>query len=242
MHNAAFRALNINSVYLAFNVTDVAGAMEGVRCLGIAGLSVTIPHKETIIQYLDEIDPVAQKIGAVNTVINRDGFIYGTNTDWLGAVKALGGDTITGQRVLVLGAGGSAKAVAVGLQEKGAEVIIANRTKEKALALAALCGGKGYGLDEVEEIEADILVNTTPLGMAPEVDKCPLAPSLLSKFKIVMDIVYSPLETKLLTEAKKAGCKTINGLYMLLYQAIAQFELWTQRTAPVDVIKKAINL
>ncbi len=242
MHNAAFRHYGMNAVYLAFDVTDLEKAVGGVRALGIKGLSVTIPHKEAIIPLLDAIDPVAERIGAVNTVVNRDGTLLGYNTDWVGAVKALEEATpLMGKRVVVLGAGGSARAVCMGLKEAGAGIHIANRTVEKARDLAALCSASWSGLDELDGIQAYILVNTTSVGMRPHEEGIPIDPQLLNRYSVVMDLVYSPLETRLLREARDRGAIVINGLRMLLLQALAQFELWTGRLAPVDVMEKALE-
>lgn len=241
MHNAAFEALNINGVYLAFDVTDLKAAVQGIRALGIKGLSVTIPHKVAVMDLLDSIDPVAERIGAVNTIINRNGRLGGTNTDWLGAVKALEEKAdIKGNSVLVIGAGGSARAICAGLVERGARVHIANRTEEKARELARQSGCTWSSLDNAGMVNADILVNTTPVGMRPDIDSMPVSPELLSDFSLVMDIVYAPIETKLLREAAKAGCRTINGLRMLLLQAVAQFELWTGRDAPLKIMEEAL--
>ncbi len=242
IHNSAFRAQGLNSVYLAFDVTELGQAMAGVRGLNIKGLSVTIPHKEEIMAFLDEIDPKARRIGAVNTVINRDGRLFGTNTDCIGAVRALEDVTdVSGKRVLVLGAGGSSRAVCVGLHERGARVHIANRTPEKAEELASICDGTWSGLDSLEKIDASILVNTTSVGMAPDADKTLVSKELLNRFEAVMDIVYAPVMTRLLKEAEEAGCKIITGLRMLLYQAIAQYELWSGKEAPVSVMEQVIR-
>jgi len=243
MHNSAFRLLGINAVYLAFDVTNLEAAITGVKALGIKGLSVTIPHKEKIMRYVDEIDDMSKRIGAINTVINRDGVLFGSNTDWLGAIRALEEITpLKNKKVIIIGAGGSARAICVGLKDRGASVHIANRTISKARELASLCEGSFSGLKEIDEIakDFDILINTTPVGMHPNEDKIVLEPEILPNFKVVMDIVYSPVETLLLKEAKKRGCKTISGLKMLLYQAIAQFELWTNQLAPIKEMEEAL--
>ncbi len=242
MHNAAFRASGTNAIYLAFDVTYLKGAISGVKALGLKGLSVTIPHKEAIIPLLDEIDPVAGRIGAVNTVINKGERLAGANTDWIGATKALE-ETIelAGKKALVIGAGGSARAICVGLADKGVKVHIANRTPEKARRIAEICDATWSGLEGWEDIDASILINTTPVGMAPNDKELPVPANILPRFECVMDIVYSPLETALLREAAKAGCRTINGLRMLLLQAVAQFELWTWQPAPVAAMEKALR-
>ena len=242
MHHAAFRALGLNAVYLAFDVTDLDAALSGVRGLGIKGVSITIPHKEAVLRFLDEIDPVAQRIGAVNTIVNRSGRLSGINTDCTGALSAIEEVTsLRGRKVLVLGAGGAARAVCAGLADRGAAVHVANRTPERARALAEAFNLTWSGLERLGDIEADILINTTSIGMGPDYNETPMEKGFLGSFEVVMDIVYSPLKTRLLKEAGDAGCKTINGLNMLLYQAEAQFEFWTGQKAPRDSMKGALN-
>jgi shikimate dehydrogenase len=241
MHNAAFRALGLNKVYVPFEVTDVARALDGFRAIGVGGVSVTIPHKETVIEYLDDIDPVARKIGAVNTLLIENMQIRGYNTDWTGANKAL--ETVVdlpGATILLLGAGGSARAIGFGLLEKGATVIIANRTLEKGQALARDLDCQCCPVEEIKNLNVDALVNATSVGMMPGVDDTPVQKNILERIPAVMDIVYSPMETRLLREAKQAGCKTVGGIHMLLFQGVSQFELWTGREAPVGVMKESL--
>lgn len=239
MHNAAFQACGLNRVYLAFEVTDVARALDGFRAIGVSGISVTVPHKQAVIPLLDDIDPVAQKIGAVNTLLIEDMHIRGYNTDWIGANQALEMIVdLPSSTVLLLGAGGSARAIGFGLQEKGATVILANRTFAKCQALAGDLNCECYPLEEIKDLKVDALVNATSVGMTPDIDAALVPKAVLENIPAVMDIVYSPLETRLLKEAKQLGCKTVNGTYMLLYQGVAQFELWTGLKAPVDVMKE----
>lgn len=241
MQNAAFQFCGLNNVYVAFDVTDVPKAINGIRALGIGGASVTIPHKQAIIPLLDVIDPVAEKIGAVNTLVNKEGIIHGYNTDWIGANKALGMVTdLTKSTVLLLGAGGAARAIGFGLQEKGATVILANRTISKGQALAKELNCKFCPLPEVDTLQVDTLVNTTSVGMTPNIDNTPVPQTVLENISAVMDIVYAPAETRLLREAKEVGCKTVNGTFMLLFQGVAQFELWTGHKAPVDVMQEKL--
>jgi len=244
IHNAAFGHVGLNSVYVAFAVAvaDVARALDGFRALGISGVSVTIPFKQTVIPYLDAIDPVAEKIGAVNTlVLNDRQQIHGYNTDWVGAMQALEMVTdLTGKTVLVVGAGGSARAVGFGLREKGADVVLANRTLTKGQALARELGCECYPLPAVHQVRADALINTTSVGMTPNTADSPVPAAMLPNIPAVMDIVYAPVETRLLREANQAGCRTVDGRYMLLYQGAAQFELWNGRQAPVDVMRTAL--
>ncbi|MHB1016211.1 MAG: shikimate dehydrogenase, partial [Desulfurivibrionaceae bacterium] len=241
MHNGAFAALGLNKVYLPFVVQDVAQAMAGLRALGIKGVSVTIPHKEAVIAHLDTIDPVAKKIGAVNTLVIDNNAIHGANTDWLGANRALSEKIpLKGASVLLLGAGGSARAIGFGLLEAGASLTIASRTPEKGGGLAKLLGCPWLPLAEAGSAKGDALVNATSLGMGAQQEMLPIASEALVNFKVVMDIVYAPLATRLLQAAGQAGCQTINGLAMLLYQGAAQFELWTGRPAPVEVMRQSL--
>jgi shikimate dehydrogenase len=241
MHNAAFQAVGLNGIYLPFEVSDVARAMDGFRALGVCGVSVTIPHKQAVIPYLDSIDPVAEKIGAVNTLHLDGQQISGYNTDWMGANQALEMDLdLSKSTVLVLGAGGTARAIGFGLMEKGAKVIVANRTLDKGQALARDLNCDCYPVTDLFDLTVDALVNTTSVGMEPLIDATPVPKTILENIPTVMDAVYTPLETRLLREARQVGCKTINGTYMLLFQGVAQFELWTGQKAPVDVMQETL--
>ncbi len=245
MHNAAFKALQENRVYIPLPVGDIAAGVIGLKGLGIHGASVTIPHKETVIPYLDHVNPVALKIGAVNTIhmveTTNGRELSGSNTDWLGANRALlTKTTLTGKDVVVLGAGGSAKAIGFGLLEAGANIVICSRTESRGRLLATELGCAWYGLNTLSELKGNILVNATSAGMAPNSDVSIVEERDLNGYQVVMDIVYSPLKTRLLREAETAGCTTVNGLEMLLYQGVAQFELWTGKDAPVEVMRKAL--
>lgn len=239
MHNAAFEALGLNAVYVPFAVEDVPRAMEGFRALKVRGVSVTIPHKQTVIAYLDRIDPVAAKIGAVNTlVIDGQGRIEGCNTDWLGANRALADHVdLAGKEVVLLGAGGSARAIGFGLLEVGARLVLCNRTPERGKALAKDLDCSWVPLADAVSLSGDILINATSVGMRPESSALPVPKVAVRNFPVIMDIVYAPLRTALLREAEEAGCLTVNGLAMLLYQGVAQFEMWTGKTAPVEVMR-----
>jgi shikimate dehydrogenase len=240
MHNAAFRELGLNAVYVAFPVADLAQAVAGIRGLQVRGASVTIPLKEDIIPLLDEIDPQAAKMGAVNTVVNRDGRLVGYNTDWLGALKALEEKTaLAEKRLLILGAGGASRAIAFGILEKGGQVGITDLEQDKALDLSRQLGVEVVNPDYLSQYPADILINATPVGMEPWSEGIPIDPDLLARFQVVMDIVYKPLKTRLLQEAKARGCQAIDGLRMLIHQATEQFTLWTGRPAPVEVMAQA---
>lgn len=244
MHNAAFAELGLNKVYVPFMVEDVNAALPGLAALGVKGVSVTIPHKQTIIPLLDDLDPVAGRIGAVNTLVIDNGRLTGSNTDWLGANTALSQLTeLTDCRVLLLGAGGAARAVGFGLKEAGADLTLASRTPASGRELSAALDCPWLPLSEVEGFgfKGAVLINATSVGMRPLDEDMPLPAAGLSAFDIVMDIVYSPLETRLLREAGKAGCRTINGLSMLLFQGAAQFELWTGEQAPITVMRRELE-
>ncbi len=241
MHNAAFAATGIDGVYLPFPVPDIINAVTGIRALGIQGASVTIPHKEQVMALLDTIDPVAQKIGAVNTIVRNGDTLAGFNTDWLGATSALERKiTLPGRKVVILGAGGSARAIGFGLMEKGADFLLVSRTESRGRALADELNCRWMPLTETEAISGDILINATSVGMVPKIESSPVPDSVLAQFQVVMDIVYAPLKTRLLMAAEKAGCESINGLEMLLYQGVAQFGMWTGVKAPVDVMRQAL--
>lgn len=240
MHNAAFGKLGLNAVYVAFPVTDLDQAVAGLRGLAIGGASVTIPFKEEIIPLIDELDPQAARMGAVNTVVNREGRLFGYNTDWLGAVTALQAHTgIAGEHFLILGAGGAARAIAFGILENGGKVTITDLDAPRAETLAQEMEVEALPLNALEQCPASLLINATPVGMAPDLHGLPLDPHLLSRFTLVMDIVYRPLLTRLLREAQMHGARTIDGLQMLIHQATAQFELWTGQEAPLETMSRA---
>jgi shikimate dehydrogenase len=243
MHNAAFEAMGVDAAYTAFDVApDALGeAIAGARALGIRQLAVSIPHKQAVIAHLDSVDPTAERIGAVNTVTLQDGRLVGTNTDWIGAMKALETERVlAGGRAVVLGAGGTARAVVFGLVQRGASVRVLNRTASKAEQLASELGASGAGgLESLEEAEFDFLINTTSVGLSS--DESPIAPLGRGQGRVVMDVVYQPEQTRLLREAGQAGARTVGGKWMLIHQAAEQIRLWTGRAAPVDVLAKAFD-
>jgi len=242
IHNGAFRRMGINAVYLAFKVRDLSEAIGGIRGLGLRGVSVTIPFKTQIIPFLDLIDSEASRIKAVNTVSNEDGKLIGHNTDCRGAVEALEEHVdLPDKKVLLLGAGGAARAIAFGLKEKNCQVFIANRTRDKAKDLAAELEFIPLSLSSIGELKAQIIVNTTSVGMFPEEAASPLPKEILQSDMTVMDIVYKPLQTKLLREAKERGCRTINGLEMLARQGAAQLEIWTGRKIDIGEIREELR-
>ena len=253
MHNAAFKELGLNIVYVAFTVTknELEDAISGARSLGLLGLNVTMPHKNAVINYLDETDSAAKAMGAVNTILNERGKLFGYNTDGKGAMIALqeNGVDPEEQKMLILGAGGAAKAIAFQAAQEAEELVILNRTPEKAKQLADLLhkqfGTKAKGTTLSAEVlkkeleNTDILVNATSVGMNPDVNASPVPAELLSRDLCVMDIVYNPLETKLMKDATSAGAKVVSGLEMLLYQGAVAFEIWTNCPSPVEVMKEA---
>jgi len=241
MHTRAFSHLGVNAVFLAFRVSDIEGAVRGMRALGIQGVSVTIPHKQSVMAFLDEVDELAARIGAVNTVIHRDGTLFGCNTDAWGAITALSEKTpLKNRYVVVLGAGGAARAIGFGALREGARVTIVNRTVDKGERLSKDIGAEFLPLAEVRRIEADVLINTTSVGMKPAVDTTPIDPRFLHGDMIVMDIVYNPMKTRLLGDAEKIGCTTIDGTVMFVHQGAKQFELWTGMPAPVALMRQTV--
>lgn len=236
MHNAAFTVLKIHAEYRRFDIApeDLQRFCVEAR-RKYAGFSVTAPHKETIMQLLDKIDAVAVEIGAVNTVVNRNGKLIGYNTDWIGVQKALeeSGTVLQNQKVLVLGAGGAAKAVVYACVKAGAEVRIFNRTKEKAVQLGKKWGARVGTLDDATTV--GVIINTT------SAKESLLSPAAFQKGQIVMDCVYNPPVTEFLRNAQKGGAKTMNGLPMLLHQGVAQCTLWTRQRAPAQVMRAALD-
>ena len=255
MHNAAFKNRGLDYVYLPFRVakTRLGEAILGIKALNIRGLNVTIPHKVSVIPLLDELDPLAEKIGAVNTIINNDGVLKGYNTDAHGFLRALLEQDIEpdGKSIVMLGAGGASRAISFILAERGANLVILNRQLE--LDWAVKLGNsisRTFGR-EVKALElneqnlapvlrkANILVNTTSVGMSPNTNETPIPARLLESDLVVFDIVYNPVKTKLLTEAESAGAKAISGLEMLVWQGALAFEMWTGLTAPLEIMRKA---
>jgi shikimate dehydrogenase len=243
MHNAAFRALDIDAAYVAFDVrpSGLASAIAGIRELGLRQVAVSIPHKVEVMQYLDEVDERARKIGAVNTVTAVEGRLIGSNTDWIGANRAIERvSTLEGKRCVVLGAGGAARALVFGLRERGATVHVLNRTVERAELLARELGAEGAGpIEALGDLPHDILVNTTSVGLRS--DDTPVPASQLRADSVVMDAVYDPEETRLLRDARRVGATPVAGKWMLIYQAAEQLEIWTGKQAPIDVLEGAFD-
>jgi 3-dehydroquinate synthase len=242
MHNRAFAFSGYNGVYFPFRIKTIAKAVSAMRTLNMRGASVTLPHKIRVMDHLDHLDAMAEKIGAVNTVVNQDGVLTGYNSDAMGAVSALTERrSLKNQRVAIIGAGGAARAIGFGIIEKEGNVIVVNRTGKTGEQLAADLGGEFFPLAEIQKVGCDVLINTTPVGMFPDVDATPVPGTYFNEHMTVMDIVYTPLQTRLLKEATAAGCATIQGLPMLVYQGVFQFELWTGMRAPVEVMRAAVS-
>jgi shikimate dehydrogenase len=243
MHNAAFRSLGLDAVYLAFDVAPAAlpAAVAGVRALGARQVAVSIPHKQAVMAQLDAVDETARRIGAVNTVTLRSGRLVGSNTDWIGAVRALERETpLAGRRAVVLGAGGTARAAVFGLRERGARVAVLNRRPDRAAALARELGAESFGsLADLAATAHDVLVNATSVGLRSDVS--PVAAEALRAGSVVLDAVYDPERTRLLRDAEACGARVVPGKWMLVYQAAAQLELWTGLGAPIDVMAEAFD-
>lgn len=249
MHNAAFRALGMDCEYHAFRVSaeDLHDAIHGAHALGFGGLNLTIPLKEKALGIVKPTE-LAKQIGAVNTVDFKEG-IAGYNTDGIGARMALfnSGIDVRGKNVLILGAGGAARAISFQLAKDGAGITIANRTVNRAQALAGevskIGKARAAGLDDLKGLlkNCDILINSTALGMFPRITETMVTSDMMHRDLVVFDIVYNPIDTRLLQEARKAGARTIDGVMMLVHQGAEAFKIWTGKTPPVDVMEKAVK-
>ncbi len=259
MHNAAFRQVGVDYLYVPFKVRqgELAKAIDGVRALNIRGLNVTIPHKVAVIQFLDKLDHLAEKIGAVNTIVNDNGVLTGYNTDGAGFLQALRerGIEPEGKNIVILGAGGASRAISFSLADRGGNLVILNRLLELDWAKELASRISRTFTREVEALElnkenlsrvlgkADILVNATSVGMSPDINETPVNSDLLRPNLVIYDIVYNPIKTRLQREAEVAGATVISGLDMLVWQGALAFEKWTGRKAPVNLMKEeAITL
>ncbi|MFC6904692.1 shikimate dehydrogenase [Halalkalicoccus tibetensis] len=245
MHEAAYRELGMDARYVIFEpeAESLRAALQGASALGIKGLNVTIPFKQEVLTMV-ELDELADRIGAVNTIDLTGDRPTGHNTDAVGARRALTDHAVDvdGARAVVVGAGGAARAIAFVLADAGATIHIANRTKERAEELAtAVPKSTGHGLGDLPELleNADVLINATSVGM--EEDESPVPAGALNRHLTVMDIVYRPLETRLLRDAEEAGAATIDGAWMLLYQGVAALERWTGQDAPVEAMNETLR-
>ncbi|MBI2616871.1 shikimate dehydrogenase [Candidatus Gottesmanbacteria bacterium] len=244
MFNHGFQCLKLNFAYVACRVTDVQKALEGIRALQIVGINVTIPHKVSVLKYVDRIDSQAREIGAANIIINKNGKLIASNSDWIGAVRALREKTtLRNKKIAVIGAGGAARAIIYGLKKNGADVSIWNRTIKGAQKLVKEFSlQKAYELNNRMDFSTfDIIINATAIGMTPRVDLSPIPASAIFPHHIIFDIVYTPSETKLLKMAKEKGATPIFGYKMLLYGGAASFEAFTGRKAPVVAMEKSLR-
>ena len=245
IHNAFFQQHNINAVYLAFEIDEISKAVTALKTFNIKGASITIPFKESIMDHLDWIDEDALNIGAVNTVKNKDGKLLGYNTDHNAAIIPLKPFGIKNKKICLIGAGGAAQAIAYGIRKERGNLVITNRNRERGEKLALKFHADFISQDDLnslDTINADIIINTTPIGMTPDIADLSFPLNLLNPKMVVMDIVYTPIKTKLLLEARKKGCKTIDGLSMFMHQGVAQFKLWTGTTPDVKpMYQKLLN-
>lgn len=252
MHEAALQAMGIAGAYVPLHVAPekLGEAIQAIRTLGFRGVNVTIPHKVAVMAHLDQLDESAITACAVNTIVNDNGVLTGYNTDGIGYVRSLKSEAISelsGTKIMVIGAGGAARGiVAALLQEEPATIIIANRSVDKARALAAECTSKGnvagISMDDVAGMldGVDVLINTTSVGMYPHMDEMPIDPGLLHEGMVISDLIYNPLRTRLLQEGLERGCKIHGGLGMFVYQGAYALEYWTGQPAPTEIMRRTI--
>lgn len=239
MHNRAFGFVNYSGLFFAVDTTNVGQTVKALKTLDFGGAAVTMPHKESIMEYLDETEASAQAIGAVNTVVNCNGRLLGYNTDSEGAISALKAKTeLKDKRVLLLGAGGAARALAFGLKAEKARLVISNRDEQKGGKLAENVNATFISPAAVLTMEYDIVINATAAGMYPNVNVMPVPNAIFKQNMVVMDIVYNPMQTMFLKLAAAKGCLTINGLDMFVHQGGRQFELWTGGAAPLPIMRQ----
>ncbi|XP_002277395.2 bifunctional 3-dehydroquinate dehydratase/shikimate dehydrogenase, chloroplastic isoform X1 [Vitis vinifera] len=259
LYNEAFKSVGFNGVYVHLLVDDIAKFFHTYSAADFAGFSCTIPHKEAALKCCDEVSPVAKSIGAVNCIIRRpsDGKLFGYNTDYVGAISAIedglrdlhkisstSGSPLAGKLFVVIGAGGAGKALAYGAKEKGARVVIANRTYARARELADAVGGDALSLADLNNFHPEngmILANTTSIGMQPKVDETPISKHALKYYSLVFDAIYTPKITRLLREAQESGATIVTGLEMFIGQAYEQFERFTGLPAPKELFKQFIS-
>lgn len=240
VHNRAFQSRRVDAVYLPFLVSPAClrDFFSMAAKLPLAGFSVTIPHKQKIIRYLDAVDPLARRIGAVNTVWRKAGKWRGTNTDVAGITLPLSRILrLQKASVLIVGNGGAARGAACALTDAGAKIALVGRNADRVRALSKLCGAEALGKDQLGSRHWDVVVHATPLGMYPHVNECFFNGNIPAD--VVFDMVYNPLETVLIQRAREQGKKVIPGIDMFLEQAVQQFELWTSDSAPRAVMQKA---
>ena len=240
MHNAGFDALKLNSVYVAFEPKNIGKTINCFKDLGVSGFNVTSPFKEEVMHYLDRIDSTAKAIGSVDTVVNENGLFIGYTTDGQGAINALKEKIeIKGKKVLLIGAGGAAKAIAFYLRKERAITTIISKSGTSAVKLAGMTGAKSTSLNSLKDLkEFEVVINASPVGMNS--NTTPINQELLHNNLVVFDLVYSPIKTRLLKEAEKKGCKTISGVEMLLEQGYVCFKLFTNKNPAKREMKNAV--
>jgi shikimate dehydrogenase/3-dehydroquinate dehydratase type I len=241
MHNAALKEMSIDGHYSAFRVSDIESALCGIKGMNIRGASITIPHKVSVMEYLDEIHGDALNIGAVNTIVNHNGRLTGYNTDWLGLMLTIIElMPVKDQTFVIIGAGGTARAAVYGIRKEGGLPVIVNRTIAKGKALSNKFNCPSYSLADLGKLKGDCLINTTPVGMYPHLDQTPVEASLLAGYKYVIDVIYNPLKTRLLQDAEGQGCRIVSGLDMFVHQGAEQLKLWTGKKPPRALMKKVV--
>lgn len=226
LHGKIYEMLGVNAVMLPYPQENIETMIDIVKTLPIQLVAVTLPHKQKVIQYLDEVEKTAKEIGSVNTVINKNGKLFGYNTDIIGIAEALKDVEIKGKNVIILGAGGAARPLSFFLKNNHANIFCLNRTQTRAEELMREFGGTALDNRALEKTKIDIIINATPIGMAPKINESPFSEKLLQSDQTVFDLIYNPSETLLLKDAKKVGAKTINGMPMLIAQALEQVKLW----------------
>lgn len=252
MHTQALKAMGISGAYVPLHVSPekLGDAVEAIRTLGFRGINVTIPHKVSVMNYLDSLDESAQDIGAVNTIVNNNGILTGYNTDGIGYVRSLKTEAIadlTEARIMIIGAGGAARGITAALlRENPFSITVANRNAEKAAQLAAEWSGKGniigIRLEEMSDMldDIDVIINTTSVGMYPHIEESPVDASRFHQNMVVSDLIYNPLHTRLLQDSLARGCRIHGGLGMFVYQGAYALEYWTGQPAPTDVMRQTI--
>lgn len=258
MHNQSFKILDLDFAYMAFEIEDyeIEKTIEAMKILNAKGFNITMPYKEKVMKFLDQIDEQTKIIGSVNTVLNHNGKLIGYNTDGKGFIKSIEEKNIKfkGEKIVILGSGGAARAIAIQLAFEGAgEILIVNRRREKAEIIVntinkSISKIKARSIELNEDFlkaelkDAKILVNTTPVGMNDSIDKSLIMDiESLHRDLFVADIIYNPLKTKLLSQAEKIGCKTMNGMNMLIYQGALAFKIWTGKDMPKSIIEDILK-
>lgn len=243
--NASFEHLSLNYIYKPFGVSldDLSKGVNAIRAFGIRGCGVSMPHKVEVMQYLDEVDEVAKKIGAINTIVNDNGRLTGYNTDFLGAKQIIAEKyDVSGKKALIIGAGGVSRAIIMALKENGAdEIFIANRDESKAQTMSSEFDLTLLPYNEINTFSADLLVNATSVGMSPDTSEMIISDEAVNNFSAIMDVVIYPSVTKLMTQAEKSGKVVIAGFNMALYQAAAQFKMYTGIEAPISIMEEHMH-